>query len=151
VKATRRQTAQALAWFTMALPLLLSVAGLAVDGGVLLASRRHLQSVADGAARAGATQLDLGRLRSSAGAEIVLDQRLATQAARAYLDGDVAWPAGNHDPASSTVTVSDRTVHVVIQTTLRTAFLRIVHIDSFPVQANADATLQAGIHDGGGD
>jgi uncharacterized membrane protein len=54
----RRSVAQALIWFTLMLPLFVSMAGLAIDGGVLLASRRQLQSVADGAARAGATRLD---------------------------------------------------------------------------------------------
>src|SRR5256885_6317416 len=82
----RRSAAQALVWFTVALPLFLSITGLAIDGGVLLASRRQLQSVADGAARAGATRLDLDRLRSSAGAEVQLNQALAREAASIYLD-----------------------------------------------------------------
>src|SRR5256885_11263163 len=82
----RRSAAQALVWFTLALPMFISIAGLAVDGGVLLASRRQLQSVADGAARAGATRLDLERLRASGGAEVQLDQRLAAAAARSYVE-----------------------------------------------------------------
>ena len=63
----RRSIAQALVWFTLALPLFMSIAGLAIDGGALLASRRQMQSVADGAARAGATRLDVNRLRGSGG------------------------------------------------------------------------------------
>src|SRR5205807_6584984 len=93
----RRSAAQALVWLTLALPLFVSIAGLAIDGGVLLASRRQLQSVADGAARAGATRLDLERLRASGGADVQLDQPLARQAASTYLDErlarELAWQA----------------------------------------------------------
>src|SRR6202171_5843365 len=85
-----RSSAQALLWFTLALPLFLSIAGLAIDGGVLLASRRQVQSVADGAARAGATRLDLDRLRSSGGADVQLDHSLALAAAATYLDERLA-------------------------------------------------------------
>src|SRR5438067_11874096 len=81
----RRSAAQALVWLTLALPLFVSIAGLAIDGGVLLASRRQLQSVADGAARAAATRLDLDRLRSSGGADVQLEHALALEAAAAYL------------------------------------------------------------------
>ena len=67
----RRSAAQALVWLTLALPLFVSIAGLAIDGGVLLASRRQLQSVADGAARvrgAPDRQVALGALAEFAGA-----------------------------------------------------------------------------------
>src|SRR5438477_1755106 len=91
----RRSAAQALVWLTLALPLFVSIAGLAIDGGLLLASRRQLQSVADGAARAGATRLDLNRLRGSGGADVQLDRSLALDATRSYLDErlthDLAW------------------------------------------------------------
>src|SRR5258708_23040439 len=92
-----RSTAQALVWLTLALPLFVSIAGLAIDGGVLLASRRQLQSVADGAARAGATRLDLARLRGSGGADIELDPAVARAAAATYLrerlERELAWQA----------------------------------------------------------
>src|SRR5437879_13924038 len=91
-----RSAAQALVWLTLALPMFVSIAGLAIDGGVLLTARRQLQSVADGAARAGATRLDLDRLRASGGADVQLDPPLATGAALAYLDEwltrDLPWP-----------------------------------------------------------
>ncbi len=145
-----RFAAQALVWFTLALPMFVSIAGLAIDGGVLLASRRQLQSVADGAARAGATRLDLERLRSSGGADVQLDQALALEAASTYLDErlarELAWPAA---PVTH-VDVGQRRVHVLIQGTLRTAFLRVVNIDHVPVEANSFADLQYGIHASGG-
>src|SRR5882672_3617798 len=85
-----RDVAQALVWLTLALPMFVSIAGLAIDGGVLLASRRQLQSVADGAARAGATRLDLDLLRASGGAEVKLDPALARDATWSYLNERLA-------------------------------------------------------------
>src|SRR5262249_3923830 len=114
-------------------------------------SHRQLQSLADGAARAGATRLDTSRLRRSGGADVQLDQTLAAQAARAYLhdallDSRNPWqvqPGLEGD-------VGTRRVHVVIRANVQTAFLRIVHVDAAPVEAAAFADVQFGIHDGGG-
>jgi hypothetical protein len=145
-----RFAAQALVWFTVALPLFMSIAGLAIDGGVLLTARRQLQSVADGAARAGATRLDLDRLRASGGADVQLDQPLATEAAMAYLDERLARDLPWQGAPATHVDAGARRVHVFIQGTLRTAFLRIVHIDSAPVEASAFADVQYGIRSGGG-
>ena len=140
-----RIAAQALLWMTLAVPLFVSIAGLAIDGGVLLASRRQLQSVADGAARAGATRLDLDRLRGSAGSDVQLDQPLALETSSAYLaerlPRELAWPAA---PVTH-VDVGPRRVYVLIQGTLRTAFLRIVNIDHVAVEASAFADVQTGI------
>jgi Flp pilus assembly protein TadG len=146
----RRSNAQALVWFTLSLPVFLSIAGLAIDGGVLLATRRQLQSVADGAARAGATRLDLDRLRGSGGAEVRLDPARAREAAWSYLAerlaSELEWQAG----PTTRVDVDGRHVHVVIQGTLHTVFLRLVHIESVPVEASAFAAVQYGIHTGSG-
>jgi uncharacterized membrane protein len=145
-----RARGQALIWLTMALPMFVSIAGLAIDGGVLLASRRELQSVADGAARAGATRLDLERLRASGGLDVQLDAAQAAQAARTYLDERFAqalvWPIR----PGARVEVAPRRVHVSLHAALPTAFLRVVHIDSVPVEASAVADVQYGIRDGGG-
>jgi len=145
-----RTRAQALIWFTLALPLCISIAGLAIDGGVLLASRRQLQSVADGAARAGATRVDLDRLRASAGAEVQLDATLAREATWTYLNARLARELDWQAEPTARVEVAARQVHVAIQGTLHTAFLRVVHIDSVPVEASAFADVQYGIHAGDG-
>jgi len=147
----KRSSAQALLWLTLAVPLFVSIAGLTIDGGVLLSSRSQLQSAADGAARAGATRLDMARLRSSAGTDVQLDPTLATSAARAYLDKALiaAAPAARAAPDAQ-IDVGARRVHVRLHANLQTAFLRIVHIDQVPVEASAFADLQYGIHDGGG-
>src|SRR5438067_13914639 len=113
MQSRRRSRAQALLWFTLAVPLFVSMAGLAIDVGVLLSSRRQLQSLADGAARAGATRLDMARLRSSAGADVQLDPTLATGAARAYLAEALvtAAPASRITPDAQ-IDVGPRRVHV---------------------------------------
>ncbi|HLZ27854.1 MAG TPA: pilus assembly protein TadG-related protein [Chloroflexota bacterium] len=146
----RRSSAQALVWFTLALPLFISIAGLAIDGGVLLASRRQLQSVADGAARAGATRLDLDRLRGSGGTDVQLDPTLARDATRSYLAERLARELDWQVLPTTRIDVATRRVRVTLQGAVHTAFLRVVHIDSVPVQASAFADVQYGIHAGDG-
>jgi len=148
---TRRSPAQALVWFVLLLPLFVAIAGLVIDGGVLLTSHRQLQSVADGAARAGATRLDTALLRASAGADIRLDPTLALDASRAYistalLGNTLDWQA----PPDAQIQVGTRRVNVLIRGSTRTAFLRIVHIDSVAVEATAFADVQFGIRDAAG-
>lgn len=147
----RRRRAQALLWLAVAVPLFISLAGLAIDGGVLLDSRRELQSVADGAARAAATRLDQQRLRASGGSEIELDPVLADRAARTYIDGALGGPlAFSYSAPVAQVEIGPRRAHVALHANLHTAFLRIVHIDEVPVEANSFADVQFGIHDGHG-
>lgn len=151
MRPSARSPAQALLWLAFAVPLFVSTAGLAIDGGLLLTSRRQLQSAADGAARAGATRLDMARLRASGGAEVQLDPSLAASSAYAYLD--TAFTSDAHawqSPPQAQVVVGGRRVQVVVHAQLQTAFLRIVHIEDVPVQATAFADVQYGIHDGAG-
>jgi len=146
-----RGRAQALVWLTLAMPLFVSVAGLAIDGGVLLDERRELQSIVDGAARSGATQLDMARLRTSGGSDVQLDPTLASQSSHAYANQALAASGGDwRTPPHVQVEVGSRRVHVLIQAQLATAFLRIASIDQVPVEAEAFADVQYGIHDGGG-
>ena len=146
----RAERAQALIWLTVALPLFVSMAGLAVDGAILLATRRQLQSVADGAARAGATRVDLARLRASGGADLQLDRPSAAATAQAYLDEQLPRELGWDVAPTAQIDVAPRRVHVVVQGALHTAFLRIVHVDRVPVDATAFADLQIGIRDSTG-
>ena len=76
---------QAIVWVAVMLPLFLSIVGLAIDGGIVFSARRELQNVADGAARAGAMQIDERAYRESAGQRLVLDTDGARQAAGAYV------------------------------------------------------------------
>ena len=147
----RRRLAQALIWFALVMPVFVSIAGLAIDGGVLLMSRRELQSAADGAARAGATRLDMQRLRDSAGTDVQLDQPLAATTAQAYLNEVFATSRLTlQQPPRAQVDVGARRVHVLVHASVQTAFLRIVHIDTAPLEADAYADVQFGIRDSGG-
>lgn len=145
-----RQHAQALVWFTLLTPLLLAMAGLAIDGAILLAGYADLQSAADGAARAGATQLDLGRLRATGGEQIALDPSVARATALAYLESTLARTPGLARQPTASIEVAQRRVIVSLQAQQRTAFLRIVHIDSVSVEATASADLRFGIRDADG-
>ena len=58
---------QALLWTAVLLPFFLALVGLAIDGATVFAARRSCQAVADGAARAGAMELDIATYRQSDG------------------------------------------------------------------------------------
>ena len=146
----RRQPAQALVWFTLALPLFLSVAGLAIDGALALAARRELQSLADGAARAGATQVDVGLLRASGGQQVQLDVPRAYGATHAYLDERLPRERPVGSEVAREVDVRPAWVRVALQTSVPTAFLRIVRIDSVPIGAGGLANAESGIRAAGG-
>jgi Flp pilus assembly protein TadG len=134
-----------LIWLTLMLPVFLAIAGLAIDGAVLLTARRELQSVADGAARAGATEVDLAALRASSGNEVLLDGPRARARASAYLSdrlpGEVQWQAQPATEVSTTRTGG----RVRVSGEIATAFLRALHIDRFPVEASASADVRHGI------
>jgi Flp pilus assembly protein TadG len=139
------QRAQALVFLAAALPVFVAMAGLAIDGALLLAARRELQSLVDGAARAGATRLDTEHLRSDGGPEVRLDPARARAAAASYLEQslnrDLAWES----PPATRVDISRTRVRVAVEGSMRTAFLRVVGVDRVPVAAAADADVQYGI------
>lgn len=82
---TSDESGQVAVIFAITLLGLLVVTALVVDGGMLFSARRDLQSLADGAARAGAMALDENRLRSSGGLVVQVDPTSAQQAANEYL------------------------------------------------------------------
>ncbi len=136
---------QAVLYLALTLPVFVAMVGLAIDGALLLTARRELQSVVDGAARAGATRLDMESLRGGVGTEIKLDHDRARVASLSYLDqslaADIAWQA----PPTARVDVGSVRVRVAVEGELRTAFLRVVGVDRVPVAATADADVQYGI------
>jgi hypothetical protein len=145
----RRQPAQALVWFTLALPLFLSVGGLAIDGALALTARRELQSVADGAARAGATRLDHALLRASGGRQVQIDIPHAYGATHAYLDERLPRERQLSFEVKREVDVRPAWVRVALETSMPTAFLRIVHIDSVSIGASGLANAESGIRAAG--
>jgi Flp pilus assembly protein TadG len=140
--------AQALVWFAMMLPVFLGIAGLAIDGAIVLAVRRDLQSAADGAVRAGATRVDLEMVRSSGGDTIQLDPQRARAATHAYLDERLppTWRWGSG--VERRVEVSPRRVMVTLDATVQTAFMRAFRHDTVPVSATASADVRYGIERG---
>ena len=59
--------------FVVLLPFMLGLLGLSVDGGQMLITQRQIQGVAEGAARAGAQQLDARAARDNPTAPATLD------------------------------------------------------------------------------
>jgi hypothetical protein len=147
---SRSTRAQALVWMAVTLPVFIAITGLAIDGALLLTARRQVQSVADGAARAGAMQLDQELLRGSGGSHVQLDVGAARATARDYLgqhlDQELPWVT----PPRADVRASQQRVHVEVEGGLRTAFLRVVQIEWVSVGATSFADVQFGIRGPGG-
>ncbi len=112
----------------------LILAGLAVDGGYVLAARRRAIDEANGAARAGAQALAPSAYRTSG--DLVLDPDAAAVAAQGFLS------ATGH---SGTVIVNDNEVVVTLTFDQPTSLLRIIGIDSVNVQGRGQARSFRGI------
>lgn len=140
--ANRRESGQAIVWIAAMMPVFISFVGLVIDAGVVFNAKRELQNLADGAARTGAIQLDVARYRETSGATVALDPAKARLAAaeevafRASSDWD--WQIG----------ADARAVVVKVSRPVRTAFIRIIGINTVPVGATALAQVRAGITDG---
>jgi uncharacterized membrane protein len=119
---------------------LVSVVGLVTDGGLMFAQRRDLQNVADGAALAGAMQIDEDVYRASG--EVVLDQGTARQVASEYLadEGDLDY----------SVQVSPAGVEVSVSRQASTSFLRLLGISGIDISATASASPRHGIEGAAG-
>ena len=80
-----RQHAQATVWMIMLVLVLGLLFGLLADGAVLFADQRWAAQLADSAARAGASQLDVKALRDAPGQPPRLAPVLAEDRARQYV------------------------------------------------------------------
>ena len=136
--AARLARGSTVVWVAVTLPLFVSLVGLAIDGGVVFDARRELQSVADGAARAGAMQLDETAYRTTAGAEVVLEQSRAQAAAWWYL-------AAQGVPYEAAVSATSDRVVVTLRTRVATDFLRVAGITDVTIEATAPAEVRHGI------
>ena len=134
----QKQQGQVLIWVALMLPLFLSIIGLAIDGGIAFSERRELQNDADGAARAGAMQIDQQVYRSSGGATVVLDQSAARAAATTYLEGQGIG-------STATIDVQSGQIDVRLTRTMPTAFVRLVGISTMRMSAIAEARPRHGI------
>ena len=137
----RAEPGQMLVWVAVMLPLFLSVVGLAIDGGSVFAARRELQNVADGAARAGAMQIDIDAYRQSSGEKLALDPAKARQVAAEYVA---------NGPAEVTVTIEADGNGVVVEARreVRTSFLQLVGVTTVRISATAPAAPRYGIESG---
>jgi Flp pilus assembly protein TadG len=133
-----KQSGQAAAWVSVMLPLFLAVIGLAIDGGIVFAHRRELQNVADSAARAGATQIDVSAFRAGRGDTVVLDAGAARQTAGEYL-------ASRGSGLRGEVTADSRQVVVRVEQDVPTSFLSLVGIGTVRITATAPAEARVGI------
>lgn len=120
---------------------LVAVVGLVTDGGMVFTQRRDLQNVADAAAAAGASQINEGAYRASAGETIVLDENAAYDAATQYLDdeGDIEY----------SVIVAANRVDVAVSRQASTGFLQVLGINGVEINANATAEPRYGIETAG--
>jgi Flp pilus assembly protein TadG len=114
---------------------LIMVTGMVVDGGQSLAAGMDARRLASSAARAGAQELDLARLR--AGAPPALDPARAEAAAAEFLTAAGAAGTAHADPSLITVTV-----HVTPRS-------RLLPLGPRTITATRSARPVAGIHEGG--
>ncbi|MER6146220.1 pilus assembly protein TadG-related protein [Streptomyces sparsogenes] len=101
-------------------------AGIVIDGGLALAGKARALDVAQEAARTGAQQLDIGRLRSTDDVRL-----LRGKAARAA----VAYVSATGDTGSAKVRGDEVTVHVTHHQ--RAQILQLVGVRTLTVTAHA--------------
>ncbi len=121
-------------WYVAIMPAFLLLIGLALDGGHLFVVRTEIQAVADGAARAAASQLDTSTsspLRADPTSPARLDTAAADRLARAY--------AASQGATVLNVTVDQQHVEVDVGRDVPTVFLRIAHRYSFWMEARGVA------------
>ncbi len=128
---------QALPLVAVMVPLFLSVVGLAIDGGLVLAARRELQNTADAAARAGAMQVDVRAYRASNGIQVVLNRNEARRAVEHYIVGRSA--------RLTELTIASERVSVRVSRDVRLSFLSVVGLDSARIDGEAVAAVRHGI------
>jgi Flp pilus assembly protein TadG len=118
---------------------LLALAGIVVDGGAKLTADENASALAQEAARAGATSLDVSRAYSTG--SFIVDPAQAVGAAGQYLRA-----AGYRDFAVSADGTRAITVRVTV--TERTKFLSLIGISSFSCTRTATAQLVTGVTGG---
>jgi Flp pilus assembly protein TadG len=133
----RRSRGQAIVWVAVLLPVIfIPIVGLSIDAGLLFDARREAQNVADGAARAGAMELDQRVLQRDGRARI--DRKEAQVRARAYA-AHSGFNVRRFDFSND-----DRTLAVTVGTTVQPSFMRLLKARAVDVQAEGRARLCQG-------
>jgi hypothetical protein len=119
--------------------VLLTFAGIVVDGAAKLAMEENATALAQEAARAGATTVDVSDAYASG--SFVVDQWRALDAARQYLvsAGCDQFTVG---------AVGTRSIRVIVTITEPTRFLSLIGIDSFTSTGSATASLVTSVTGG---
>lgn len=117
---------------------IIAVAGLVIDGGLLFASRRTLQSVADGAARAAAMAVDETLLRETGGEVVQLDR----ETARARLDEYVEMSGFQGTVEAS---IDGQEVRVKLKRGFNPLLLGVLGIREIAAEAESVASPRTGI------
>jgi hypothetical protein len=115
---------------------LLAITALVIDGGLLFATKRNLQSLSDAAARAGAMRLDEQALREGQD-QLMIHPGEAEAAASSYLD-----TAGFHGEFN--VTANPSTIRVRLKEEHASILLGIVGIERFEMRAASVARPAVG-------
>jgi Flp pilus assembly protein TadG len=118
--------------------VLAALAGIVVDGGAELNAREQAYALAQEAARAGATNVDVSR--AYAKGSFVVDPQQAIAAASSYLD-----QASQH---RYTVSANGDTIRVSVTITEPTRLLAVIGVDSFTCTESATASLVTGVTGG---
>jgi len=126
--------------FVVLLPFMLGLLGLSVDGGQMLITQRQIQGVAEGAARAGAEQLDARAARDNPSAPAALDPNLAWNAAADYVGAQPAGMSAAIDADAAHVSVELTSAAVPVVFLPAVGFKTPIH-----VKANAVAQPRTGI------
>jgi hypothetical protein len=119
--------------------VLAALAGIVVDGGAKLAADETAVALAQEAARAGATTVDVSRVYASGA--FVVDPSEALAAAHSYLVS-----AGCDQ--FTVVAVGARAIRVSVTITEPTRFLSLIGVDSFTSTGSATASLLTGVTGG---
>lgn len=131
MKRCRDDRGSVSAFFAVIAIALVMVAGMAYDGGQIVAAQATARDLAAGAARAGAQEIDLDQLRATGIA--ILDPNSAVAAAEAYLAQAGYSGTAAVDGAAITVTVR---VHQA---------MRILPVADRTVTATDTATALTGV------
>jgi hypothetical protein len=134
----RRQPAQSTLWLASITLILVLAFGLVADGAVLFAAHRRAYGLADAAARAGAGQVDVARLRLEPQSPARLDPAAARTAALEFV-------ARQGPEATPEVSATDQRITVRVHVPAPTAILHPFGYAVVDVEAEAQAAPFIGI------
>ena len=133
-----RDRAQSAVWLVLTASILVLAFGLVADGGLLFATHRRALGLADAAARAGAGQVDVARLRLDPASPARLDPALARSVALEFV-------ARYGVEASTEVAATDEHIVVRVHVPASTAILHPFGRSDIDIVAEAEAAPFSGV------